>query len=278
MDRAGLEAAAAAGSAAAPAKVYLKVDMGLGRLGVPPDQVVNCLTSAVVCTTLEVIGLYTHLPFADQAGRAWARARFAAFDALLADLRGRGLLPPVTQAGASSSVLAGFEDQASAVCVGHLLYGLSPFADGSLEALAVTPVIAEIGTRLVQVARHPQGSDLAIANRFQLRAPKRIGVAPIGAANGLQRPVAGSRPVALVRGRRVPILAVSLEHLTLDLDPVDDAQAGDPVLLLGRDGDEEIGLDALAAWSGLTPLDLVLALSGRLAAQHRDGPGAREAP
>ena len=111
-------------------------------------------------------------------------------------------------------------------------------------------MLCEVGTRLVQVAAHPQGSDIAIADAYRIMQGKRIGVAPVrGPPNGLQRPAPGSKPTALIRGQRVPIVAVSLEHLTLDLDEVADAEAGDELLLLGGDGPGRIGLEDLAEWS-----------------------------
>lgn len=269
VDMASAKAAAAAGNGGAPAPIFVKVDMGLGRLGIPEDEAEDFLEEISQMTGLSVAGIYTHLPFGDQAGHDWAKGRFDAFDVLLKRLERRNLLPPVTQGGASSSIAAGLKDSANAVCIGHLLFGLSPFSDPSLGALsALEPVLSEIGSRLVQVTAHRQGHDLAIAGALGTREGKRTGVAPIGAANGLQRPVPGSRPVALVRGRRVPVIAVSLEHLTLDLDGVDGAEVGDPVLLLGRDSDEAIDLEELAAWSDLSCLDTVVAVSGRLDARY----------
>ncbi len=273
LDRAGAEAAAQA-AAGETAPVYVKVDAGLGRLGVPLEEAERFLRDLAAMPGLEVQGLYTHLPFANARGRDWAAGRFAAFDALLARLEERGLAPPVTQAGASASVAAGLPDRGNAVCVGHLLYGLSPFADASVADVAeYRPVLTEVGSRLVQVSDHPQGSDIAIAGSYGIRRGRRTGVAPLGAAQGLARPAPGSRPEALIRGRRAPILAVSLEHLTLDLSDIADAEAGDAVLLLGGEGEAAIGLDEFAAWSARRELDAVLALSGRLAAQYRGGGG-----
>ena len=273
VDRAGAEAAAQA-AAGKPASVYVKVNAGLGRLGVPLEEAEGFLAGLADMPGLEVQGLYTHLPFGDARGRDWATERFDAFDALLARLEARGLAPPVTQAGASASVAAGLPDRSNAVCVGHLLYGLSPFADASVaDVSAFKPVLAEVGSRLVQVSDHPQGSDIAIAGSYGIRRGRRTGVAPVGAAQGLARPAPGSRPEALIRGRRAPILAVSLEHLTLDLSDVEDAAVGDAVLLLGGDGAAAIGLGELAAWSGRRELDTVLALSGRLAAHYRGAAG-----
>ena len=205
----------------------------------PPCRASRCRGSIRIC------------PSATHAGATGPGERFAAFDALLARLEARGLAPPITQAGASASVAAGLTERSNAVCVGHLLYGLSPFADASVaDASAYKPVLAEVGSRLVQVSDHPQGSDIAIAGSYAIRRGRRTGVAPVGAAQGLARPVPGSRPEALIRGRRAPVLAVSLEHLTLDLSEVEDAAVGDAVLLLGEDGEAAIGLDEFAAWSG----------------------------
>ncbi len=272
VDMAGAHAAASAGSSNVPARVYLKVDAGFGRLGVPIDDAHAFLADLAQMSSLDVAGLYTHLPFADAAEMEWSRCKFASFGWFLDRLADAHLLPPVTQAGASSSVLAGIKDQSGAVCIGRLLFGFSPFTDSAIgDADAFEPVISEVGSRLVQVTSHAPGQDMAIANVFGAATPKRIGVAPIGVANGLHRPAPGSRPTGLVRGRRVPILAVSLEHLTVDLDGVDDAEVGDRVLLLGADGEECIDLGHLAGWFGLSDMDTVQALSGRLSTNYIGG-------
>ena len=274
VDRAGADAAARAAPPGEAAPVYVKVNAGLGRLGVPLDAAEGFLDELAAMQRLEVRGLYTHLPFGDARGRDWAEGRLAAFDALLARLAARGRTPSLTQARASACVAAGMSDGANAVCVGHLLYGLSPFVDDSLADLSVyRPVLAEVGSRLIQVSAHPQGSDIAIGGSYGLRHGRRTGVAPIGVAQGLVRPVPGSRPQALIRGRRAPILAVSLEHLVLDLADIGDAAVGDVVRLLGGDGDAAIGLNELAAWFGMTALDTAMALSGRLSAHFRDATG-----
>ena len=277
IDRASAEAAARAAPPGQRVPVYVKVNAGLGRLGVPLDGAEGFLADLAAMPGLDVQGLYTHLPFGDAHGRDWAAQRLAAFDALLARLEERGLSPPVTQARASACVAAGLTDRANAVCVGHLLYGLSPFADESLADLSpYRPVLAEIGSRLIQVSDHPQGSDIAIGGSYGIRHGRRTGVAPIGVAQGLVRPVPGSRPQALVRGSRAPILAVSLEHMVLDLTDVEVA-VGDTVRLLGGDGDAAIGLDELAAWFGMSALDTAMALSGRLPALYRDSAGGATA-
>ena len=271
VDRASAEAAARAAPIGQTVPVYVKVNAGLGRLGVSLDAAGDFLGELAAMPGLEVQGLYTHLPFGDALGRDWAEQRLVVFDALLGRLDEHGRKPPVTQARASACVAAGLTDRAGAVCVGHLLYGLSPFADASLADLsAYRPVLTEIGSRLIQVSDHLQGSDIAIGGIYGIRHSRHTGVAPIGVAQGLVRPVPGSRPHALIRGHRAPIIAVSLEHLVLDLTDVEDAAVGDTVRLLGGEGDAAIGLDELAAWFGMTTLDTVMSLCGRMTAHYRD--------
>jgi alanine racemase len=269
VDRAGAEAAADAAPPGGAAHVYVKVDAGLGRLGVALEEAEKFLDALAQLPGLRVAGLYTHLPFADGVGRDWAERRLAVFDALLDRLAHRGRTPPVTQARASCCLAAGLSDRANAVCIGHLLYGLSPFADGSVaDTSAYRPVLAEVGSRLVHIGDHGQGSDFAIGDSYGIRHGRRAGVAPVGVAHGLTRPVPGSRPQALIRGRRVPIIAVTLEHLVLDLDGVDDAAVGDAVLLLGCQGDAAIEFGELVSWFGMSGLDTAMALSGRLPSRY----------
>ena len=274
VDRTGAEAVVRAARPGEVVPVYVKVNAGLGRLGVPLEEAERFLGELADMPSLEVRGLYTHLPFTDAGGRDWVERRLAAFDALLSRLEERGQVPPVTQARASSCIATGLSDRANTVCVGHLLYGLSPFADASVADLsAYRPVLAEIGSRLIQVSNHVQGSDVAVGGSYGIRQGRRTGVAPIGVAHGLVRPVPGSRPQALIGDRRVPIVAVTLEHLVLDLDGAEDATVGDVVLLLGGERDAAIELEELAAWFGMTGLDTVMALSGRLTAHYRSAVG-----
>jgi len=270
VDLAGAEAAAQAAPPSGSAQVYVKVDAGLGRLGVALEEAEQFLDTLATMPGLRIAGLYTHLPFADSSGRGWAEARLKAFDGLLDRLADGGRLPPLTQARASCCLAAGLTDRANAVCIGHLLYGLSPFTDGSVADLsAYRPVLAEVGTRLVHIGDHRQGSDFAIGDSYGLRHGRRAGVAPIGVSHGLSRPAPGSRPSVLIRGRRVPIIAVSLEHLVIDLDGVDDAAVGDAVLLLGSQDDAAIEFDELTAWFGMSGLDTAMALSDRLPSSYR---------
>ena len=119
-----LDAARAVSAAdGGPHALWVKVESGLGRLGVPLPEAPRFLRSLAELPNLAVEGIYTHLPFGDAEGREWVVERLRAFRALLDTLDRAGLLPPITQALSSAGILAGLDDGCSAVCPGHSLTG-----------------------------------------------------------------------------------------------------------------------------------------------------------
>jgi alanine racemase len=256
-------AAAASAAAKARTEVYIKVDAGLGRLGVPIAQAAEFIRWVSALPNLAIGGVYTHLPFADGDGVAWAKKHLAEFDALLGTLAAGGISVPVSQARASSCIAAGLADRANAVCVGHLLYGLSPFAESYSPAISgIRPVIRAIRSRLIHVGRHSQGSDVAIAGSYGLRHGRTTGVLPVGRSSGLGELDPGQPAHALVRGQRAPLLGISLEHTTIDLDGIAEPRVGDPVELVSETTEGGPTLAAFARAQGRSALTTMVALSG----------------
>jgi alanine racemase len=247
-------ARAISAAAKKPARVYVKVDVGLGRLGVPVADALDFIREVNALDHVVVEGVYTHLSFHDAAGREWARKRYAAFDRLLEALENEGIEVAVTQALASAGLMAGLESRANAVCPGSLLYGMSPVADDVAVAGDYRPVVRSIKSRLIHIGNPPERG--------------RVGVVPLGIADGYQPVNAEAPACALVRGRRVPMHGVSLEYISLDLSELGDAEVGDEVTLLGADGGEEIALSDIAKWQGTAPHVCLMAFEGRLRARY----------
>ena len=261
-DRAGAEAVGIAASG--PTPVYVKVDSGLGRLGVPLADAAELILGIAALPNVAIEGVYTHLPFGTASGRDWAYQRSAAFAALLAQLADRGVVPPVTQVWASSGLLAGLPDVCNSVCVGHLLYGLSTVAPDVTSASDLGPVMTAIKTRLIHVAHHAAGQDLAIGSQYGMKNARIVGVVPLGLGDGMRKGVAGKTMSLLVRGERAPVIGVSLEHTTLDLTAIDSPQVGDEAVLVGASNGLSNSVKDLAEWFGCGELEAVMAFSGRL--------------
>jgi alanine racemase len=261
-DRAGAEAVSASASSATP--VYVKVDAGLGRLGVPLPDAADLIPNIAALPNLAIEGIYTHLPFVAASGRDWARERYAAFAALLTRLAGRGIAPPVTQVWASSGLLAGMPDICNSVCVGHLLYGLSPVAGDVAPAGELRSVLAAIKTRLIHIAHHVAGQDLAIVSSYGMKNARTVGVVPLGLGDGMRKAAADHGMSLLVRGQRAPVIGVSLEHTTLDLTGIDSPQVGDEAIIVGAANGMSNSFKDLAGWFGCGELEAVMTFSGRL--------------
>jgi len=267
VDRAGAAAAADAGAA-----VYVKVDAGLGRLGVPIGVAREAIREMAAMPGLTIAGIYTHLPFADERGRQWAVSKGGVFSELLDGLARDGVRPAVTQMWGSSGVLADLPDATNTVCVGHALYGLSPFDDPTLTDVVLPPVLTELGSRIIHVADHPHDPGAELGG-YLSPGVSRVGVIALGVTDGMRRVAVPGAQQALVRGQRVPVVGSSLEHTVLDLTMAPEAAVGDEVLLVGDDGEQHITVAEWAASVGCGALDAVVAIAGRV--ERRHGPGHR---
>jgi len=126
----------------------------------------------------------------------------------------------------------------------------------------IKPVLRSIRSRLIHVGRHPQGSDVAIAGSYGLRRGRTTGVLPVGLSSGLAA-LDPARPAhALIRGQRAPLIGVSLEHTTIDLDGVADPKVGDTVALVDEDAEGGSTLAEFAKAQRRSPLATAVALSG----------------
>lgn len=275
-DAEGLAAAASSGQSAAP--VIVKVDSGLGRLGVSLAEAGPLIRSIVRTDGVRLAGIYTHLPFHDRCGLEWAAACAAKFEGLLTELHHEGIAPEISQLWGSSGLIAGLADGTNAVCVGHLLYGLLPLEAGLGRPLDLRSVCTGIKSRLIHIGRHPPGADLAIAGRYRSAGASVVGVLPLGLGDGMTALRTGTAPVALVRGARAPIIGVSLEHMVLDLAAVPRAAIGDEVALVGDSREAMITLAECAATLARTPLELLMGFSGRLAVRIASPFGTRSPP
>jgi alanine racemase len=231
-----------------PTDVYVKVDAGLGRLGVPVNDALRFITRIATLDNLRIAGLYTHLTFFDATQMEWARQRIGEFDNLLARLESAGLKIPITQALASTAILTGLTSRANTVCPGSLLFGICPVDPELCDFSAFRPVLKSIKSQLIHVRS----------------SPDKVGVVPVGVADGFRRFGANAKPEALLRGQRIPIRGVSLEYTNVDLTHVDNAAVGDEVVLVGPSGEDHITLDDLGTWWGTSPLHALMSFGGHV--------------
>lgn len=274
-----LETARAVSAAATvPTPVFVKVDCGLGRIGVYVDDAFDFVRKVASLPRIVVEGLYTHLPFNDLAGRDWARTHLPRFRELRDGLSEAGIHIPVTQALSSAGVVSGLDDfGCTAVCPGHILYGLSPVSTEVSACSQFHPVLRAIHTEVIQVAHHGAARSMGLGGKGHYAAGTTSGIVPLGLVDGY-RPARNGQAEMLIRGQRVRVLSTSLESSTLDLTGVSDVEPGDRVVAIGEDGTERITLEDVAAWQATSALQVLMTFSGRMpvryAATGREPKGA----
>jgi alanine racemase len=255
------DAVAAAAQRRSP--VYVKVDCGLGRLGVPLRNAHRFVLDLASRPRIEIAGLYTHLPFADAEGLSFARARIERFQALVDGLARAGLAIPITQARASAALLARIEDDCSAVSPGALIYGLSP-VERSIASAMLRPVLTRIATRLIQVSPWAADRSPEFASQYAVRVQSTTGVVPFGRVDGNRAPLPGQDAHMLIGNVKARVLGVSLEHAVIDLSDVPYPAVGQQVVVLGATDGGRIALEDLARWQGVGVNDVLMSLNARL--------------
>ena len=224
--------------------MHLKIDTGMHRVGCRAEDAVELATQVVDRPELELAGVCTHLAVADEPGNPYTAEQLAKFDAVLDELRARGIptgtIHASNTAGAIDCPIARFD----MVRVGIGFYGIAP-SDALEGRLPLQPALA-VKARVAHVKTVPAGERLSYGLRYETAAETRIATVPIGYADGVPRELAHHGGEVLVRGRRCPIAGtVTMDQLMLDVGDLP-VEVGDEVVLLGRQGDEEI---TAASWA-----------------------------
>ncbi len=261
------EQAAGAGTVLA---VHVNVDTGMGRLGCQPGELPGLVDALIAAPSLAFDGVWSHFATAERAGCPETARQIAALRSAVEALRRRGTPPRLAHiansAGLAIQQVAGF----SPVRPGIVLYGLYPGPDVE-PALDVQPVLSW-KSRIILLKDLLAGTTVGYGRTYRLARPGRIGTVPVGYADGYSRLVGGKAEV-LVRGRRVPVVGtVSMDYLTVLLDEVEGAQVGDEVVLIGRQGGEEISAGEFARWMGTIHYEVTCRIGNRVERVYRDQP------
>ncbi len=243
-----LESARAYSEAAkGPCDFFVKVDVGLERLGVPAEQAVKTIRAMLDLPRLHLAGLCAH-PHADAGDDAsYADWQLARFTAVVDELEAQGVRVAVRLLAATPFVLRFPHTYLNAVDPGRMLYGV--IMPGETPPVPLRPAFRALKTHVIALKELTPRERFAERAPFPVAAPMRLGVVPIGSADGMLWLNAGR---VLVRGRAAPIVSSpSLEHTRIDLTGIPDAVVGDEVVIIGRQGDLEITPAEVASRHGL---------------------------
>ena len=254
---------AAARAAGRRVVVHVKVDTGMGRLGVPLPHYARFLDRIAHFTALDVAGLMTHFAESESADITFTREQLRRFHTAVADTRARGYTPRCLHAANSGAVLGHAASHLDMVRPGILVYGEAPG-----PGVSVRPVMRVV-TRVLFVKDLPRGASVSYGRRFVTDRPTRVATLPLGYADGLPRAVSGKAQV-LVNGRRCNVVGtVCMDLCMVDVtDLAEPVESGDEVVIIGAAGAERITAGEVAAWAGTIPYEILCGFSERVPRRH----------
>ena len=258
----------AAGRLEKPARVHLKIDTGMGRIGVRPEQAVEFATFLTGLPGVKLEGVFSHLGTAESPDPAYAHHQFALFQQTLAHLHDAGI-PLGMRHIANSAATLRFPDMLlDGVRAGLVIYGIMPDAP-ELAQINLRPALSW-KTQLSFLHRVPPGSAISYGRTYVADRDCTIGVLPLGYADGYPRQ-ASNRSRVLLRGRECPVVGVvCMDHSMVDVSAVPEARIGDEVVLIGKQGNAAITANQLAAWAGTTVHEVPTVIGHRVKRVYLD--------
>jgi alanine racemase len=247
--------------------VHVKIDTGMGRLGLHPHEVPAFVQNLLGKKGLVLEGLMSHFADEDLADTQVAQEQIALFLKAHEKLKGHGIAVPQLHIANSAALLSFERSWLSWVRPGITLYGYFP--SRKLEqTLPLKPVLT-LAARITHLRTVPAGTTISYGRTFTTRRESRIAVLPIGYADGYPRALS-NRGTVLVRGRRTPIVGrVCMDMLMVDVTEVPEAALADEAVLIGRQGREAITAAELADQTGTIPYEILSVIGVRIPRIYR---------
>ena len=242
---------------------HLAVDTGMSRIGfqATPEDADVCARIARL-PGLFAEGLFSHFATADCADLSRARNQAALFDAFYEMLKDRGVEIPIRHLN-NSAGLMNFDNHYEMVRAGIVLYGMYPSDEVDPSLLTIRPALQWL-SRVTHVKTLPAGREISYGGTYVTSGTTRVATVPVGYADGYRRSLSG-RFYVLIRGRKAPILGrVCMDQMMVDVTDIPGVQLGDPVVLVGRSGSEEITVETIAAAADSFNYEFVCGISRRV--------------
>ena len=257
------------------ARLHIKVDTGMGRLGVSPVQAVALLRGAVALPGIRVEGLYTHYAAVeDDAG--YSQIQRTAFERLLTELKSRDISIPLIHANNSGALLHEPDTLFNLIRPGLLVYGIPPVGARCSTSDLRRQVRAALSfrCRVSFVKEIRRGTRLSYGGSFV--APRRMRVATLTAGYGDGYLRAGSnRAAVLIHSQRCAVVGrITMDQTIVDVSRLRGVQVGEEAVLIGRQGRDEIAAGELAGWCGTIPWEVLTSISYRVPRVYRGAEAA----
>ena len=259
------ELAAAAAKVGKKAKVHIKVDTGMGRIGITPDEEgLEFVRFLIEHPELEVEGIFTHFAKSDEADKTSANHQLELFQNFIDKIQTElGITIPVKHCSNSAAILEMPQANMDMVRAGITTYGLYPSEEVSKDIVPLRAATS-LYSHIVYCKTIHAGQSVSYGGLFTAQKDTRVATIPVGYGDGYPRSLSG-RGYVLIHGKRAPILGrVCMDQFMVDISEIPEAMDGDKVTLLGMDGTERITAEELGELSGRFNYEFVCDLGKRI--------------
>jgi len=247
-------------------KVHVKIDTGMGRLGLMPGQAAHFFEEFKPMANLELEAVLSHFSESEAKDRSFTEGQLALFLDTVKAIRAAGIDPPIVEIANSAAAAAYPEARLGMVRPGIMLYGSYP-APHLAASIKLRPAMS-LKTSVLHIKTLEAGTPVSYSRSFITKRRSVIAVLPIGYGDGLPRSLSNKGSV-LVRGARAPIAGTVCMDLTMcDVTDIPGVSAGDEVVVIGAQGEEQITAEEVAAAAGTISYEVLCNISARVARRY----------
>ena len=246
------------------AKVHIKIDTGMGRIGLKDDEKsIKVIKKIAKLSNLEIEGIFTHFANADEKNKFRAHQQLFKFNTFLEHLNENGIDIPIKHMSNSAATIDIPESNMDMVRCGIATYGLYPSNEVNKENVELIPAYS-LRSRVTYVKEVPFGMGISYNSTYMTNKTTKVATIPVGYADGYARSLS-SKGRVLINGKSAPIIGrVCMDQFMVDVTDIDNVKEGDIVTLVGRDGDEYISVEEIAALAGSFNYEFVCDIGKRV--------------
>lgn len=260
---------AAAKNADRVIQIHVKVDTGMGRVGVRAEEFGDFLNGVAGLGNIRIDGLMSHFASADDpAENGFTDMQIREFESALAILRSRGIEPSLIDLANSPGAVCHPRSRGTMVRIGGILYGLGDeVIPRDVPQPELQPVMS-VRSKLALVKDIAAGDSVGYGRRFVAKQPTKVATVPIGYHDGYRRGL-GGQANAIIKEIRVPVIGtVSMDWITIDVSQVQDVEVGDEVVLLGKDGNASVSAADLGKIIGSISYEITCGIGERVSRNY----------
>jgi len=240
--------------------LHVKIDTGMGRLGVLANKAVNIIEYVKKQESLTLEGVFTHFACADEPDKEVTVKQINKFEIILRKLESKNLLPEIIHAANSAGTINFSEARFNLIRAGIVLYGHPPSSQMKLPNGIASAISWK--TRLISIKKLPRGHGVSYGHKYHTKSDERIGVIAVGYGDGLRRQPGN---FVLIHGKRVAIIGnVCMDQCMVNLDEIPNAEIGDEVSIIGKQMNAEISATDIANDWGTINYEVLCGLAARM--------------